>query len=39
MRDTFSVLDTLSLNGKSYRFFSLAKFGQKHDIQRLPYAM
>ncbi|HQW82534.1 MAG TPA: aconitase family protein, partial [Pseudomonadota bacterium] len=39
MRDTFSVLDTLSLNGKNYRFYSLAKFGQKHDIRRLPFSM
>ena len=39
MRDTFSVLDTLSLNGKNYRYYSLAKFGQKHDIKRLPYSL
>jgi len=39
MRDTFSVLDTLSLNGKHYRYYSLAKFGQKHDIKRLPFSM
>ncbi len=39
MRDTFSVLDTLSLNGKNYRYYSLAKFGQKHDIKRLPFSM
>ncbi|HWT16394.1 MAG TPA: aconitate hydratase AcnA [Patescibacteria group bacterium] len=39
MRDTFSVLDTLSLNGKNYRYYSLAKFGQKHDIRRLPFSM
>jgi aconitate hydratase len=39
MRDTFSVLDTLRLGDKNYRFYSLAKFGQKHDIKRLPYSM
>jgi aconitate hydratase len=39
MRDTFSVLDTLSLKHKNYRFYSLAKFGQKHDIKRLPFSL
>ena len=39
MRDTFSVLDTLRLGDKNYRFYSLAKFGQKHDIKRLPYSL
>ncbi|MGD9584752.1 MAG: aconitate hydratase AcnA [Lysobacterales bacterium] len=39
MNDSFSVRDTLSVAGHSYRFYSLARFGQQFDIRRLPYAM
>jgi aconitate hydratase len=39
MRDSFTVLDTLDVGGKSYRFFSLPKLGQKFDISRLPFSM
>ena len=39
MRDSFSVLDTLNVGGKSYRYFSLPKLGQKFDIKRLPFSM
>lgn len=39
MRDSFSVLDSLRVGDKSYRYFSLAKFGEKFDIQRLPFSM
>ena len=39
MKDTFSVRDTLEVNGKSYTFASLAKLGQRFDLKRLPYSM
>jgi len=39
MRDSFSVLDTLTAGGQTCRFYSLAKFGQKYDIKRLPFSM
>jgi len=39
MKDTFSVRDTLEVNGKQYAFASLAKLGQRFDLKRLPYAM
>ncbi len=39
MRDSFSVLDSLTVAGTSYRYFSLARFGQKYDIKRLPFSM
>jgi aconitate hydratase len=39
MRDSFSVLDSLSVAGKTYRYYSLARLGQKFDIARLPFSM
>ena len=39
MKDTFSVRDTLEVNGKSYAFASLTKLSQRFDLQRLPYSM
>ncbi|GAB4176407.1 MAG: aconitate hydratase AcnA [Wenzhouxiangellaceae bacterium] len=39
MRDSFNCLDTLTANGKSYQFFSLARLGAEHDLARLPYSM
>ncbi|HTM28018.1 MAG TPA: aconitate hydratase, partial [Rhodanobacter sp.] len=39
MKDTFSVRDTLEVNGKRYAFASLAKLGQRFDLKRLPYSM
>ncbi len=39
MKDTFSVRDTLEVNGKQYAFASLAKLGQRFDLKRLPYSM
>jgi len=39
MRDSFSVLDSLTVAGKTYRYFSLAKFAGKFDIKRLPFSM
>ncbi len=39
MSDSFATRDQLSVNGKSYMFYSLAKLGQKFDIKRLPFSM
>ena len=39
MHDSFASHDQLSLNGKSYRYASLTKLGQRFDIARLPYSM
>ncbi len=39
MIDSFSVRDTLNVAGRSYRFYSLARFGLQFEIRRLPYAM
>lgn len=39
MKDTFSVRDTIEVNGKQYAFASLAKLGQRFDLKRLPYSM
>jgi aconitate hydratase len=39
MKDTFSVRDTLEVNGKQYAFASLTKLGQRFDLKRLPYSM
>jgi len=39
MKDTFSVRDTLEVNGKRYAYASLTKLGQRFDLKRLPYSM
>ena len=39
MKDTFSVRDTLDVNGKRYAFASLAKLGERFDLKHLPYSM
>ncbi len=39
MKDTFSVRDTLEVNGKKYAFASLTKLGRRFDLKRLPYSM
>ncbi|HBK55159.1 MAG TPA: aconitate hydratase, partial [Xanthomonadales bacterium] len=39
MSDSFATRDTLDVNGVSYRFYSLAKLGQRFDLKRLPYSM
>ncbi len=39
MRDSYSVLDSLSVAGQTYRYYSLARLGQKFDIARLPFSM
>ena len=39
MKDSFSVRDSIEVNGKRHTIASLAKFGAQHDIKRLPYSM
>src|ERR1700754_3995660 len=39
MKDSFSVRDSIEVNGKRHTIASLAKFGDKFDIKRLPYSM
>ncbi|MHC1481457.1 aconitate hydratase AcnA [Frateuria aurantia] len=39
MKDSFSTRDTLDLNGQAYRIASLAKLGQRFDLQHLPYSL
>ncbi len=39
MNDSFSVRDTLDVNGKRYAYASLARLGKRFDLARLPYCM
>ncbi|MBB3227069.1 aconitate hydratase [Luteibacter sp. Sphag1AF] len=39
MKDSFSVRDTIEVNGKRHSIASLAKFGERFDLKRLPYSM
>jgi aconitate hydratase len=39
MKDSFSIRDSLEVNGKSYTYASLPKLGKQFDITRLPYSM
>jgi len=39
MQDTFSVRRTLSVNDKSYSYFSLPSLGENFDIARLPFSL
>ena len=39
MGDSFSTASTLNVNGQNYRYYSLAKLGQKFDISRLPFSL
>jgi len=39
MSDSFATRDQLSVNGKSYTIYSLAKLGQKYNLVRLPYSI
>jgi len=39
MSDSFATRDQLSVDGKTYSFYSLAKLGQRFDLKRLPYSM
>jgi aconitate hydratase len=39
MGDSFSTASSLKVNGQDYRFYSLEKLAQKHDISRLPFSL
>ncbi|KFN51485.1 aconitate hydratase AcnA [Arenimonas composti] len=39
MSDSFATRDQLTVNGKTYTFYSLPKLGQRFDLARLPYSM
>ena len=39
MKDTFSVRDTLEVNGQRHVFASLTKLGERFDLKRLPYSL
>ncbi len=39
MKDSFSIRDSLEVNGKKYAYASLTKLGEQFDIKRLPYSM
>ena len=39
MQDSFSVRRTLSVNDKSYSYFSLPDLGENFDISRLPFSL
>ncbi len=37
--DSFATLDVLRVKGSEFRYFSLEKLGQVHDISRLPFSL
>ena len=39
MHDSFSTRSQLSVNGKTYGYYSLPKLGQHFDIARLPFSL
>ncbi len=39
MKDSFSVRDSIDVNGKRYVIASLARLGTRFDLKRLPYSM
>ena len=39
MGDSFSTASNLNVNGREYRYYSLEKLGQEHDISRLPFSL
>ncbi|MEJ8568343.1 aconitate hydratase AcnA [Elongatibacter sediminis] len=39
MGDSFSTATTLDVNGSEYRYFSLERLAEKHDISRLPFSL
>ncbi len=39
MKDSFSIRDSLEVNGKKYAYASLPELGKHFDIKRLPYSM
>lgn len=39
MSDTLKTAMQLACNNKSYKYYSLPKIGEKHDISRLPFSL
>ncbi|MBX3648219.1 MAG: aconitate hydratase AcnA [Rhodocyclaceae bacterium] len=39
MNDSFSTNDSLEVNGKKYRYASLARLGKQFKLEKLPYSM
>ncbi len=39
MGDSFSTASSLNVNGKDYRYYSLEKLAEQHDISRLPFSL
>ncbi|MDH3925943.1 MAG: aconitate hydratase AcnA, partial [Xanthomonadales bacterium] len=39
MGDSFSTASSLSVNDQDYRYYSLEKLSQQHDISRLPFSL
>ena len=39
MGDTFATASNLDVNGQSYRYYSLARLAERHDISRLPFSL
>ena len=39
MHDTFDTRDTLSVNGRRYRFHSLPRLAGRFPIDHLPYSL
>jgi len=39
MRDALNCRDTLTANGKTHHFYSLAKLGDQHDLSKLPFSL
>jgi aconitate hydratase len=39
MGDSFSTASSLEVNGRNYRYYSLAKLAGQHDISRLPFSL
>jgi len=39
MKDSFSVRDSIEVNGKRHAIASLTKLGERFDLKRLPYSM
>jgi aconitate hydratase len=39
MGDSFSTASTLNVNGREFRYFSLDRLAEKHDITHLPFSL
>jgi len=39
MGDSFSTASSLTVNNQDYRYYSLEKLAEQHDISRLPFSL